>query len=127
MLANAGISITTDGGNDPVRMTPTAGGPIFSGTYNYQYQWGYTVGGNSFLNGNYFPNPTLQNIQIPGGTQSLIGLVNQNLGTSLNAAQFSELVYLHELMHMADASGSNKDTIDTNMNNLAILSQCGIN
>jgi hypothetical protein len=126
-LQSASVTMTTDGNNNPATITPTPGGPMMTNTYSYQYQWGYTAGGNIYLNANYFPDPAMQNIQVPGGTQSLLGLVNNTLGTSLNVQQFGALVFLHELMHMVDASSSNTGTIDTNANNLAIISKCGIN
>jgi RHS repeat-associated protein len=59
-------------GFEPVTITPT--GPAIPGGYTYSYQFAYTEGGNIYLNANYFPDPTRQNIKLPdGSTTSLLG------------------------------------------------------
>jgi RHS repeat-associated protein len=96
---------TNQPGNGPVVVTPSA-----DGSYSYTYQWAYTSGGNIELNGTYFPDPTQQNIVVPGGTASLLQLVNNTLNSNLSASQFGTLVFLHELMHIVGAQ--NGSTID---------------
>lgn len=111
---------TTEPGNTAVtfRQNP-------DGTFTYTYQWAYTSGGDIQLNGNYFPNPTQQNINLPdGGTTSLLNLVNKTLNSTLNATQFGALVFLHELSHIADSGNTNSSNIDTTTYNQSIISKC---
>jgi hypothetical protein len=117
-LNRAQVTTGTSNGNGQVTFTPDG-----NGNYKSSYQWAYTTGGNIQLNGNYFPDPAQQNVQVPGGTTtSLLNVVNVALGTSLSAAQFGQLVFLHELSHIAN--GSPKDVIDTDAHNQSIISKC---
>jgi RHS repeat-associated protein len=119
-LWNAGVTVSPAGNNadnnNPVNVVVNPNGV----NYTYTYQTAYTSNGNIELNGNYFPDPTQQNIQIPGGTMSLLQAVNQALGTNMDATQFGAFVFLHELMHIANAG----DNIDTKANNQAIVATC---
>jgi RHS repeat-associated protein len=119
-LWNAGVTVGPAGNNadnnNPVNVVVNPNGV----NYTYTYQTAYTSNGNIELNGNYFPDPTQQNIQIPGGTMSLLQAVNQALGTNMDATQFGAFVFLHELMHIANAG----DNIDTKANNQAIVATC---
>jgi hypothetical protein len=110
---------TSQPGDTQVTVTPAP-----DGSYSYSYQWGYTSGGNIELNGNYFPDPTQQNIQIPGGTTSLLGLVNNSLNTDLDAQQFGMLVFLHELSHIANGNQQSAIDSETGDFNKAILFNC---
>jgi hypothetical protein len=103
-------------GNGPVKFTTNA-----DGTVSYTYQWAYTMGGNIQLNSNFFPDPTLQNIEVPGvGTKSFLDVVNNTLGSELNAQQLGTLVFLHELSHIANHGTD----IDTNAYNQSIIATC---
>jgi hypothetical protein len=55
-------------------------------------------------------------------TTSLLALVNQTLGQNLNVQQFEELVFLHELSHIAN--GQQAPAPDTNAFNNQIIAQC---
>jgi RHS repeat-associated protein len=128
-LWNAGVTTGTDAPNNPATITPQP-----NGGYSWDYVWGNTSGGNIVLNGNYFstpsqlagnpnaPNPAQNNINVPGGTTSLLNLVNMTLGSSMSATQFGTLVFLHELAHMAQP-GQNA-AIDANSFNQSIISKC---
>jgi RHS repeat-associated protein len=116
-LGNAQVTAgTSQPGNTPVTFTQNP-----DGTYTFNYQWGYTSNGDIQLNGNYFPNPTQQNINLPGGgTTSLLNIVNMALGSNLDATQFGTLVFLHELSHIANGNTN----IDSNAYNGDIISTC---
>jgi hypothetical protein len=61
-------------------------------------------------------------VNLPGGgTTSFLSLVSSALGTSLNASQLGELVFLHEPAHIAGQSAS---VVDTNFFNSTIVSKC---
>ena len=64
-------------------------------------------------------SPGLSPLTLLGGT-ILLQAVNQVLGTNMNATQFGAFVFLHELMHIANAG----DNIDTKANNQAIVATC---
>lgn len=90
--------------------------------YAYTYQTAYTQSGNIELNGNYFPDPTRQNINLPDGTTaSFLQLVNGALLSNMNATQLGAFVFLHELSHIA---GSAPGAIDTLSHNQSIISTC---
>jgi RHS repeat-associated protein len=120
LLRGATITIgTTFPGNDLVTIASHRAGGRQS--YSYRYQWGYTTGGDIELNGHYFPDPTQQNITVPGGTTSLLNLVNNTLKRNLDATQFGTLVFLHELTHIANGYSQ---SIDTNEFNNSIIEKC---
>jgi hypothetical protein len=122
ILAATPVRTATDNGNSPVTITPT--GPP-AGNYSYSYQFAYTTGSAIYLNGNYFPDPTLENIDLPdGSTTSLIQLVNNTLSTNMSAEQFAAFVLLHELSHIVDSGSKNNGTIDTNAYNQSIVATC---
>ncbi len=123
-LWNADVTTGTSApGNGQVsflNITTNANGSVtWSG---YQYQFAYTANGDIELNGNYFPDPTQQNITQPNGTTtSFLQLVNNALGTNMDAAQFGEFVFLHEDEHIAGQNGSD---IDNNAAMNQIVSTC---
>jgi RHS repeat-associated protein len=122
-LNAAMVSTSTNSSNGlgPVQWTLQA-----NGSYTASYQWAFTAGGNIYLNGNYFPDPTQQNIQLPGGggMTSFLSVVNGSLNTSLNAQRLGTFAFLHELSHIADSGNANAGTIDSLTNNQNIASLC---
>jgi RHS repeat-associated protein len=118
-LWNAIVTVgTSQPGNGPVTFDTSS-----DGSYTWKYQTAYTSQGNIQLNGNYFPDPTQQNISLPGGgTTSLVQLVNQALGSSMTSTQFGAFVFLHELSHIA--GGQPASAIDTPSFNQSIISTC---
>jgi RHS repeat-associated protein len=117
-LWNADVTTGTSAqGNGPVSFTTNA-----DGTWTGTWQFAYTLNGAIQLNGNYFPDPTQQNITLPTGTTtSLLQLVNQSLGTNMNATQFGEFAFLHEDEHIA---GQNAGDIDNAAAMGKIVSTC---
>jgi hypothetical protein len=116
-LDKANVTTGTDNGNGKVAVVSQtdANGNT---TYSYNYQWGYTTGGNIQLNSNYFPDPTQPNISVGGTMQSLLSLVNNTLGSQLNVQQFGTLVFLHELTHIVGGMP------DSNAFNQSIIANC---
>jgi len=120
-LSDTPVTTSTDGGN--IAVTNFAGGSDVGTPMDYQTA--YTTAGAIYLNGNYFPDPTQQNINFSNGsTTSLLQVVNAALGTNMSAEQLGAFVFLHELSHIVDSNNSHKDSIDSTSYNTDVIKTC---
>jgi RHS repeat-associated protein len=123
MLGSARVTASFAGNNTPVTFQSAGADPSLNTTYTFQTA--FTSGGNIYLNANYFPDPSQENIVEPNGTAtSLLALVNQAYGTAMDATQFGTFVFLHELSHIVDSTGSNTSTIDSTAYNQNLIHTC---
>ena len=86
--------------------------------------WGENNGANIYVNAQYFPNDTVQNIQTPWGTPlSAVQVFNHDHSTNFTGLQVETAVILHELWEAA-GNASRTNNPDSAANMAKLLSLC---
>ena len=95
-------------------------------TYSVSYKLGAAAIGTIWLNSNFFPDPTVANIDVNGQMLSILTVVNQTAGYSsqLTAEQLLEMDILHEFSHVEGRPDDENDPNATKQYNQKIIANC---
>jgi hypothetical protein len=112
----------------PVKLEDLGAAQVTGSSPNYNVNISYGSNGmdgtDIVLNSEYFPNDTVQNINVGGLMQSALNVFNKANGSSLTGPQLEEFVILHEFYHLTQDGINSAVNVDSLASNTAIIKNC---